>query len=197
MGGVNSTENIASESQIDTLQWERTISNDTTEINTLDWNKDNTENIDNTEHDNNKEHNKEKVEKTLVGGNEITTETSPFISQDLYKEIMKGGYKLSETTSDMKSIESISISTTINDISSSTQKLEESMSGGNSNTSEYNIKMYGFSESTSPMNKQSNNYVNSDTSSYKVNSSSINTSDIQLVSENISENNIKTGSRLL
>lgn len=190
MGGVNSTENIASESQIDTLQWEKTINNDTTEINTLDWNKVNTE-IETKNY-------KPKVEKPLVGGNEIASETSPFISQDLYKEIMKGGYKLSETTSDMKSVESISISTTINDISSSTQKLEESMSGGNSNTSEYNIKMYGFSESTSPMNTNvSNNYVNSDTSSYKVNSSSINTSDIQLVSENISENNIKTGSRLL
>ena len=69
----------------------------------------------------------------------------------------------------------------LDSLSSSTHKIDNK-----SDTSEYNVKMYGFSDTSSEMIKTSeNNYhgpKDSKSTSYKLDSSSINTSDINLVS---------------
>lgn len=87
----------------------------------------------------------------------------------------------------MSGSESSLISPFDNLSSSSTQKVISD------SASEYNIKMYGFSDTSSEVIKTSeNNYINSSspssTTPYKVDSSSVNTSDIKLISvDDVSE----------
>ena len=143
---------------------------------------------------------------------------SPFVSKNEYEQLMKGGHN--DSSSSFRSVKSISISSVsdpnvqtagdssstivnLSDFSSSprkvtsessTQNVENSNSG-----SEYNIKMYGFSDTSSEVIKTSeNNYVthsNSSNTPYKVNSSSVNTSDIELVS--VDDVSVREGQRFL
>ena len=135
---------------------------------------------------------------------------SPFITQKEYNDIMQGGRKKKrkDSSTSLESLESISISSSsgklrpssslkpLVTVSSSTVNVE-----ANSNSaSEYNVKMYGFSETSSELIKTSdNNYVTKQSSQtpYKVDSSSVNTSDIKLVSESISSASGKRGQRFL
>lgn len=143
---------------------------------------------------------------------------SPFVSKDEYQQLMKGGHN--NSSSSFGSVKSISISSAsepkvqtagdssstmvnLSDFSSSSRKISSESSTQNvenSNTgSEYNIKMYGFSDTSSEVIKTSeNNYVthsNSSNTPYKVNSSSVNTSDIELVS--VDDVSVREGQRYL
>lgn len=89
---------------------------------------------------------------------------------------------------------------TVANVSSSTENVVAQSDSG----SEYNVKMYGFSETSSEVIKTSdNNYIGNESPvqsagtpyKYNLDSSSVNTSDIKLVSENTAPSN--EGSRYL
>jgi len=174
---------------VDSLGWNDTVNT----IESLGW-KDTA--INDSEDDEKKMDYEENDEK-----NEDTATSSPFISTELYKKIMEGGDRSESSLSLGKDFDDSSSSSDSehSDSSTSTDELADILS-----LSDYNkpskqksqtgssIEAYGFSNTSSEL---SHNFViNSDTSIsnsiINKDSSSINTSDINLVSIDKSDINI-------
>jgi hypothetical protein len=155
------------EDSIDTLNWNSTIKEDT--VDTLGWNS--------------------TVESLGWNKNKIDTDSatsSPFVSTEVYKKMMEGGDK--KQTFDDSSSSSDSNSETS---STDTDKLSEILSLSDykkddkkKNQTGSSIEAYGFSNTSSSISQKFK--INSNTStinsSFSPKSSSINTSDINLVS---------------
>ena len=159
------------EDSIDTLNWNSTIKEDT--VDSLGWNS--------------------TVESLGWNKNKIDTDSatsSPFVSTEVYKKIMEGGDKHKKKEKDLFDSSSSSDSdseTSSTDTSELSQIL--SLSDYNKNDKKKNqtgssIEAYGFSNTSSSISQKFQ--INSDTytinSSFSPKSSSINTSDINLVS---------------
>ena len=148
----------------------------------------------------------------LENNNIVSSDTSPFISTDAYNKIMKGGHDDSsdsnsdsnssnsstDTTELLSSLSKMSLTSTDlapkkkgrqnKSLSATSSALVSANVNNLSATSDNNVNMYGFSNTSSEIIKTSENnyFVNNEASSidtpYKLESSSINTSDINLVS---------------
>ena len=144
----------------------------------------------------------EMYKKIMSGGDNKDNNSSPFVNTEVYNNIMNGGHLDDDSSSDsdnsssstssselMKALSEISL--TSEDKPKSNKKHHKKHSKGGLSTSsaisEMNSKAYGFSNTSSEMIKTSENnyYINNATTTdtpYKMDSSSINTSDINLVS---------------
>jgi len=138
----------------------------------------------------------------IMNGGANDNSSSPFVNTDVYNNIMKGGRKSdsSSSSSERDIDDSEESSTSDSDILRGLSEIDVSSEEKSSKpynkskkynsetcSSEMNQKVYGFSNTSSEIIKTSDNnyYINealtSDTP-YKINSSSINSSDINLVS---------------
>ena len=143
--------------------------------------------------------------KIMKGGDGLeNNSTSPYINTEAFNKIIKGGGDDSsssstkdsdDSTSDsdiLKGLSEISVSSIKNKRSNKRRKSKSSkrnsLSSTSSEISNMNKKLYGFSNTSPEIIKTSedNYYLNNVTSDtpYKIDSSSINTSDINLVSVN-------------
>ena len=151
----------------------------------------------------------ELYKKIISGGGDEDT-SSPFISSQTYNKILKGGLKLddlsssssSSSMSDDKSTSSSLLLKALSEISITSSDYEnydkkkdfkknhqmnyyskKKTKQYGSSTSSKEVKGYNFSE-TSDINSNDNNYIggNSSETPYNINSSSIKTSDINMVS---------------
>jgi hypothetical protein len=150
----------------------------------------------------------EMYNKIMNGGE--NNSSSPFVNTEAYNKIMKGGHSIldddssssdsDDSTSDseiLRGLSEISVSSDVkynkknNNKNKKNKKNKKNMRSINSSTSSalsaMNKKVYGFSNTSSEMIKTSedNYYINNASTSdtpYKVDSSEINTSDINLVS---------------
>lgn len=155
------------EDSIDTLNWNSTIKEDT--VDSLGWNS--------------------TVESLGWNKNKIDTDSatsSPFVSTEVYKKMMEGGDKKQMFDDSSSSSDSNSETS-----STDTDKLSEILSLSDykkddkkKNQTGSSIEAYGFSNTSSSISQkfQINSNTSTINSSFSPKSSSINTSDINLVS---------------